>query len=100
MFLLLQIIVETGQIGRQASGSVIVRDGETVSISTSWKCKFMMLYLLKMDSFLYMQILYTSVCLSDTPSEPSDFFPMSVNYQERFSAAGRTRQVYYAYFLF
>lgn len=32
MFLLLQIIVETGQIGRQASGSVIVRDGETVSI--------------------------------------------------------------------
>ncbi|CAI9273102.1 unnamed protein product [Lactuca saligna] len=58
------IIVETGQIGRQASGSVIVRDGET--------------------------ILYTSVCLSDTPSEPSDFFPMSVNYQERFSAAGRT----------
>ncbi|KAI3721878.1 hypothetical protein L2E82_32897 [Cichorium intybus] len=58
------ITVETGQIGRQASGSVIVRDGET--------------------------ILYTSVCLSDTPSEPSDFFPMSVNYQERFSAAGRT----------
>ncbi|KAM0022983.1 putative polyribonucleotide nucleotidyltransferase [Helianthus debilis subsp. tardiflorus] len=44
------IIVETGQIGRQASGSVVVRDGET----------------------------------------PSDFFPMSVNYQERFSAAGRT----------
>ncbi|XP_024974558.1 polyribonucleotide nucleotidyltransferase 1, chloroplastic isoform X1 [Cynara cardunculus var. scolymus] len=58
------ITVETGQIGRQASGSVIVRDGET--------------------------IIYTSVCLSDVPSEPSDFFPMSVNYQERFSAAGRT----------
>lgn len=31
MFLLVQITVETGQIGRQASGSVIVRDGETVS---------------------------------------------------------------------
>ncbi|KAJ9540473.1 hypothetical protein OSB04_026979 [Centaurea solstitialis] len=61
------ITVETGQIGRQASGSVIVRDGET--------------------------IIYTSVCMSDVPSEPSDFFPMSVNYQERFSAAGRTRQV-------
>ncbi|KAJ0704637.1 putative polyribonucleotide nucleotidyltransferase [Helianthus annuus] len=61
------IIVETGQIGRQASGSVVVRDGET--------------------------IVYTSVCLSEVPSEPSDFFPMSVNYQERFSAAGRTRQV-------
>ncbi|KAI3809433.1 hypothetical protein L1987_25406 [Smallanthus sonchifolius] len=58
------ITVETGQIGRQASGSVVVKDGET--------------------------ILYTSVCMSDVPSEPSDFFPMSVHYQERFSAAGRT----------
>lgn len=58
------ILVETGHIGRQASGSVTVTDGET--------------------------IVYTSVCLADTPSEPSDFFPLSVNYQERFSAAGRT----------
>ncbi|KAK2362469.1 Purine nucleoside phosphorylase [Trifolium repens] len=58
------ILVETGHMGRQASGSVTVTDGETV--------------------------LYTTVCLSDIPSEPSDFFPLSVNYQERFSAAGRT----------
>ncbi|XP_034694858.1 probable polyribonucleotide nucleotidyltransferase 1, chloroplastic isoform X1 [Vitis riparia] len=58
------ILVETGHIGRQASGSVTVTDGET--------------------------IVYTSVCLADVPSEPSDFFPLSVNYQERFSAAGRT----------
>lgn len=58
------IIVETGLIGRQASGSVTVTDGDTV--------------------------IYTSVCLADVPSEPSDFFPLSVNYQERFSAAGRT----------
>ncbi|KAJ6846592.1 putative polyribonucleotide nucleotidyltransferase 1, chloroplastic [Iris pallida] len=58
------ILVETGHIGRQASASVTVTDGET--------------------------ILYTSVCLADVPSEPSDFFPLSVNYQERFSAAGRT----------
>ncbi|KAL2922923.1 Polyribonucleotide nucleotidyltransferase 1 chloroplastic [Bienertia sinuspersici] len=35
-------------------------------------------------------IVYTTVCLADIPSEPSDFFPLSVNYQERFSAAGRT----------
>ncbi|KAJ9179870.1 hypothetical protein P3X46_008184 [Hevea brasiliensis] len=35
-------------------------------------------------------IVYTSVCMDDVPSEPSDFFPLSVNYQERFSAAGRT----------
>ncbi|KAK3007177.1 hypothetical protein RJ639_017341 [Escallonia herrerae] len=36
------------------------------------------------------EIVYTSVCLADVPSEPSDFFPLFVNYQERFSAAGRT----------
>ncbi|MED6209836.1 Purine nucleoside phosphorylase [Stylosanthes scabra] len=35
-------------------------------------------------------IVYTSICLDDVASEPSDFFPLSVNYQERFSAAGRT----------
>ncbi|XP_043696706.1 polyribonucleotide nucleotidyltransferase 1, chloroplastic, partial [Telopea speciosissima] len=58
------ILVETGLIGRQASGAVTVTDGET--------------------------IVYTSVCFADVPSEPSDFFPLSVNYQERFSAAGRT----------
>ncbi|KAL2320519.1 hypothetical protein Fmac_029488 [Flemingia macrophylla] len=58
------ILVETGHIGRQASGSVTVTDGET--------------------------IVYTTVCLDDVPTEPSDFFPLSVNYQERFSAAGRT----------
>lgn len=58
------ILVETGHIGRQASASVTVTDGETV--------------------------IYTSVCLADAPSEPSDFFPLSVTYQERFSAAGRT----------
>ncbi|CAN1768677.1 Probable polyribonucleotide nucleotidyltransferase 1, chloroplastic, partial [Linum perenne] len=60
-----EILVETGHIGRQASGAVMVTDGETV--------------------------VYTSVCLDDVPSDPSDFFPMSVHYQERFSAAGRTR---------
>ncbi|KAG2631909.1 probable polyribonucleotide nucleotidyltransferase 1, chloroplastic isoform X1 [Panicum virgatum] len=59
-----EILVETGHIGRQASASVMVTDGETV--------------------------LYCSVCLSDTPNDPSDFFPLSVHYQERLSAAGRT----------
>ncbi|KAL0383310.1 UNVERIFIED_CONTAM: putative polyribonucleotide nucleotidyltransferase 1, chloroplastic [Sesamum calycinum] len=58
------ILVETGHMGRQASGAVTVKDGET--------------------------IIYTTVCLADVPSEPSDFFPLSVHYQERFSAAGRT----------
>ncbi|CAN4128331.1 unnamed protein product [Withania somnifera] len=41
------ITVETGLIGRQASGAVTVRDGET--------------------------IIYTTVCLADVPSEPCDF---------------------------
>lgn len=58
------ISVETGHIGRQASAAVTVTDGET--------------------------IVYTSVCLADVPNEPADFFPLNVNYQERFSAAGRT----------
>lgn len=64
MLLMLQILVETGHMGRQASGAVTVTDGET--------------------------IVYTTVCMSDVPSEPSDFFPLSVHYQERFSAAGKT----------
>ncbi|CAD6221034.1 unnamed protein product [Miscanthus lutarioriparius] len=59
-----EILVETGHIGRQASASVMVTDGET--------------------------ILYCSVCLADTPNDPADFFPLSVHYQERLSAAGRT----------
>ncbi|GLT87478.1 hypothetical protein SLE2022_055600 [Rubroshorea leprosula] len=59
-----EILVETGHIGRQASAAVMATDGET--------------------------IVYTTVCLADVPSEPSDFFPLYVNYQERFSAAGRT----------
>lgn len=63
------ILVETGHMGRQASGAVTVTDGET--------------------------IIYTSVCLADIPSEPSDFFPLNVNYQERFSAAGRTSGGFY-----
>ncbi|KAI5659508.1 hypothetical protein M9H77_28301 [Catharanthus roseus] len=58
------ILVETGHMGRQASGAVTATDGET--------------------------IIYTTICLADVASEPSDFFPLSVHYQERFSAAGRT----------
>ncbi|WZZ41844.1 hypothetical protein YC2023_038103 [Brassica napus] len=59
-----EILVETGLMGRQASSAVTVTDGET--------------------------IVYTSVCLADVPSEPSDFLPLYVHYQERFSAVGRT----------
>lgn len=59
-----QITIETGLIGRQASGAVTVTDGET--------------------------ILYSTACASEEVIEPSDFAPLSVHYQERFSAAGRT----------
>lgn len=59
-----QVTLESGLIGRQASGSVTITDGET--------------------------ILYTTACAADDVSEPSDFVPLSVHYQERFSAAGRT----------
>jgi len=45
------------------------------------------------------QIVYTTVCLDDIPSEPSDFFPLSVNYQERFSAAGRTRYALHTFLI-
>lgn len=59
-----QITIETGLIGRQASGAVTVTDGET--------------------------ILYATACATEEVVEPSDFAPLSVHYQERFSAAGRT----------
>ncbi|CAM6094618.1 unnamed protein product [Calypogeia fissa] len=59
-----EIVIETGLMGRLANGAVTITDGETV--------------------------LYTTVCSSLDPTDPSDFIPLTVNYQERFSAAGRT----------
>ena len=38
----------------------------------------------KLKNYISLQIVYTSVCLADVPSEPSDFFPFSVNYQDSF----------------
>eukprot|EP00249_Psilotum_nudum_P024124 c29100_g1_i1 orf=631-3255(+) len=64
-----QIKLETGLIGRQANGSITITDGET--------------------------ILYTSICMAEEMSEPSDFVPLTVHYQERFSAAGRTSRAFY-----
>ncbi len=55
---------ETGKIARQANGSVLVRCGETV--------------------------VFASACASAKPQEGADFFPLRVDYQEKFSAAGRT----------
>jgi polyribonucleotide nucleotidyltransferase len=55
--------IETGKIARQADGSVLVRYGETVVL----------------------------VCVVVAPprSEDIDFFPLSVEYRERHSAAGK-----------
>lgn len=55
--------IETGRLARQASGAVVVRYGDTM-------------------------VLVTATC-SKEPREGLDFFPLSVEYQERTYAAGR-----------
>lgn len=59
-----EVTLETGRIGRQAAGAVLAREGETV--------------------------LYTTICADTAPAEDPSFLPLTVVYQERFSAAGRT----------
>lgn len=59
-----EINFETGKIARQANGSVIVRCGET--------------------------LLMTSACAAPTAGEDTDFLPLRVDYQEKFSSAGKT----------
>lgn len=59
-----ELIFETGKIARQAGGAVIVRSGETVLLNTA--------------------------CSAPEPAEGADFFPLRVDYQEKFSSAGRT----------
>lgn len=55
---------ETGQVARQANGSVTVTCGETV--------------------------VFASACASAAAKTEIDFFPLTVNYQERYSSVGRT----------
>ncbi|MFQ5584579.1 MAG: polyribonucleotide nucleotidyltransferase, partial [Calditrichia bacterium] len=55
--------IETGRLARQANGAVVVRYGDTM-------------------------VLVTATC-SKEPREGLDFFPLSVEYQERTYAAGR-----------
>ncbi|WP_423062483.1 polyribonucleotide nucleotidyltransferase [Candidiatus Paracoxiella cheracis] len=57
------VTLETGEIARQASGSVIIRMGDTM-------------------------LLVTAVAQKDT-EEGRDFFPLTVNYQEKTYAAGK-----------
>ncbi len=58
------IIFETGKIARQAGGAVIVRCGETIVFSTA--------------------------CAAPNPEPTADFLPLRVDYQEKFSSAGKT----------
>jgi len=57
------VTIETGKLARQADGSVTVRQGNCILLAT--------------------------VVANKEPKEGQDFFPLSVDYQEKFAAAGR-----------
>ena len=58
-----EITIETGKMARQADGSVVVRLGDCMILAT--------------------------VVASKEPKPGQSFFPLSVDYQEKFAAAGR-----------
>ena len=58
-----KLVLETGKIARQADGAVLATYGETTVLAT--------------------------VVAAKTPREGVDFFPLTVNYQEKYYAAGR-----------
>lgn len=59
-----EISFETGKMARQAGGSVMARSGETMVLATA--------------------------CAAPKASDTIDFFPLRVDYQEKFSSAGKT----------
>ncbi|MBS3904440.1 MAG: polyribonucleotide nucleotidyltransferase [Simkania sp.] len=59
-----EIVFETGKMARQANGSVMVRSGETMVLATA--------------------------CAAAKAADNADFFPLRIDYQEKFSAAGKT----------
>src|SRR5689334_23921034 len=58
-----KLVLETGKIARQADGAVVATYGETVVLAT--------------------------VVGAQSPRPGQDFFPLTVNYQERYYAAGK-----------
>ena len=58
-----KLILETGKVARQADGAIIAKLGETVVIATAVGAKKL--------------------------NEGQDYFPLSVNYQEKYYAAGK-----------
>ena len=59
-----EISFETGKIARQANGAVLVRLGDTIVFSTA--------------------------CASPLADDKADFLPLRVDYQEKFSSAGKS----------
>ncbi len=59
-----ELVFETGKIARQANGSVTLTCGDTVILATA--------------------------CANKSASPDIDFFPLRVDYQEKFSSAGKT----------
>src|SRR5918993_1941388 len=57
------VSLETGKLARQADGAVTVRQGNCIILAT--------------------------VVANKEPKEGQDFFPLSVDYQEKFASAGR-----------
>lgn len=58
-----EIIIETGKLAEQAGGAVTVRSGDT--------------------------IIFVTATMTQKPREGIDFFPLSVDYEEKLYAAGR-----------
>lgn len=58
-----EVIMETGKLARQADGAVTVRQGKCIILAT--------------------------VVANKEPKEGQSFFPLSVDYQEKFASAGR-----------
>ncbi len=58
-----EVTIETGRLARQADGAVTVTCGNCIILAT--------------------------VCATEKPKEGQDFFPLSVDYMEKFSSAGR-----------
>ncbi len=58
-----EVFIETGRLARQANGAVTVRQGKCIILAT--------------------------VVANREPREGQDFFPLSVDYQEKFASAGR-----------
>ena len=57
------LVFKTGKIAKQADGAVLASHGETVILSTA--------------------------CMTETPRTGIDFFPLTVDYEERYYAAGK-----------